>query len=277
MVKLAGMFFICAALILCVFHFCFFSGFFLVSEIIVSGIENAAEKDIQESASIKEGANTMLVSLKNISKEVGKHPWVKKAYIKRELPSRLAIKIEEREPVIYIACWDTGNLCGLDSMGYILPPLQKIDPAILRLPLEASGELQALYNNTGVPLLLGLSSDLIKPGEKFSVKGSDELVFVINNIIKLRKDIFNNIWGLRISEDCNVTLYPLLVTKEVRCGSNNLEKRLNRLAKVWDYLRQRDIESEYIDLRYDVQGVVCKPLISTQKDWLKLYDKGLAQ
>lgn len=75
------------------------SPYFDISDITIDGNINLNRDDIISAANIRIGQNIFSVNTGEIYKRLKVHPWIKDTAVKKEMPDRLKIKINEREPV----------------------------------------------------------------------------------------------------------------------------------------------------------------------------------
>lgn len=92
------------------------SPYFAVREIQVRGGENLGGQEIVTLAGLKQGMNIWHIEPATIEKRVAKHPWVRRALVRREFPRRVVIEIEERAPKAIVAM---GKLYYVDSDGVV--------------------------------------------------------------------------------------------------------------------------------------------------------------
>jgi cell division septal protein FtsQ len=70
--------------------------YFSVREIKVSAGEKIGGSEIVAMAGLSHGMNLWRVDTQEIEREIGRHPWVKRAHVRREFPHRVVIQVEER-------------------------------------------------------------------------------------------------------------------------------------------------------------------------------------
>ena len=92
------------------------SPYFAVREIQVRGGEKFGGQEIVTLAGLKQGMNMWRIEPAAIEKEIAKHPWVRRALVRREFPRRVVIEIEERTPKAIVAI---GKLYYVDSDGVV--------------------------------------------------------------------------------------------------------------------------------------------------------------
>src|SRR3989338_1147060 len=74
------------------------SPFFNISDITIDGNINLKRDDILSIGSVNIGQSIFAVDIEGIYKRLKRHPWIKDATVKKEIPDRLKIRINERKP-----------------------------------------------------------------------------------------------------------------------------------------------------------------------------------
>ena len=92
------------------------SPYFAVREIQVRGGEQFGGQEIVALAGLQQGMNMWRIEPAAIEKKIAKHPWVRRALVRREFPRRVVIEIEERIPKAIVAM---GKLYYVDSDGVV--------------------------------------------------------------------------------------------------------------------------------------------------------------
>ncbi len=140
-------FFIIVALISVVGYIAYMSvttGMFGVSEIQVEGTEILTNDQIVEASGIQEGENIFLLNLNNIRFNINKVVSAKNIYIRKVLPNKIIISIEENQPIGIFS--QEGQNYYIDSDGRLMEiteELGKDDTPIL------SGFSKVEFGDTG--------------------------------------------------------------------------------------------------------------------------------
>ena len=93
------------------------SPYFDISDITIDGNINFKRDDILSSADIEIGQNIFSVNIGEVYKRIKGNPWIKDVSVKKEMPDKLKIKINEREPV---AVLKSNELYLIDDEGVVL-------------------------------------------------------------------------------------------------------------------------------------------------------------
>ena len=100
-------------------------------EIITDGI--IPSEQIQRWANVKKGDNLLSLDLPRIKRNLELVPLIEQAYVERQLPRRLVVRVAEREPIAKIMVFQPGGADGLleptlyyvDHEGMVIPPFAR--------------------------------------------------------------------------------------------------------------------------------------------------------
>lgn len=104
------------------YRYCITSEYFQIDEIIVEGARQLTEDDILALSGLHEGENSLSVHIPHIEENLLRNPWVESVSIRRELPNRFIIHINERIPQFWIL--KEGTLHYLDRNGLLIAPVE---------------------------------------------------------------------------------------------------------------------------------------------------------
>lgn len=77
--------------------------YFSVREIQVRGAEKLNGDEVIAMAGLRRGMSIWRVDLAGIERRIGRHPWVRRVFVRREFPRRVVIDVEERKPKAIVA------------------------------------------------------------------------------------------------------------------------------------------------------------------------------
>ncbi len=106
-----------AVVLLKIYHFLFFSPFFQLKQIEISGNKILSDSEIKESLKLGGKENIFLLTKGKISKDLKEIPAIKKVVLKKDVPDTLRLEIIERVPLGY--CKINGHMKGIDEEGVI--------------------------------------------------------------------------------------------------------------------------------------------------------------
>jgi cell division protein FtsQ len=109
------------------------SPYFNISDIAIEGNVSLERDEILSLCNIKEGQSIFSADMDNIYKLLKRHPWIRDASVKKELPDRLSIKINERIPA---AVLKSNGFYLIDKDGVILTELKEDAEIVLPVILE---------------------------------------------------------------------------------------------------------------------------------------------
>ncbi|MBG0765723.1 MAG: FtsQ-type POTRA domain-containing protein [Tissierellales bacterium] len=87
-------------LILLAFYIVFETDFFYIKEVLVDNNKVLTDDYIKEKTDINKTHNIFLVEIENIKNNLEKETYIKNAEVKRKLPDKIIINIEERKGII---------------------------------------------------------------------------------------------------------------------------------------------------------------------------------
>ena len=203
--------------------------YFAVQEIKVRGGEKVGGSEIVAMAGMSQGMNIWKIDAEIIERKVAQHPWVKRVLVRRELPRRVVIEVEEREAKGIVVL---GRLYYVDPEGFVFKEVEE-------------GE------NADFPLLTGLQqADLVSQAHATRQK--------IREALKLSDLMARG--PLSISEihfpaQGGVVLYPMAYPVALRMGWGDWQGKLKRLESVLELWRGKEARLASVDLRFRNQAV----------------------
>ena len=191
---------------------------------------------------------------------------IKNVRVKRIFPQSLAVEIEERMP---LADWhdpENQKCYAVDEDGVILAEADLLDgmgPDFLR---RADGRIQR-------PGIFGLKGNW-QAGDHLEgshVEGILKAVSLacmqqsawMRSLVEIRAPIDSCGWILRLAGR----------EGEIRLGEGLFSERLGRLGPVYGFLKRERIATVYVDLRFDQQGVLIRPINCDPSRWVRLAEK----
>lgn len=172
------------------FNFMFNSKYCNIEEIVIKGNYHLRDEEILYKSQIKLGENIFKLDLNKTIEFLKQEPWIKEIEIKRVIPNKIIISLEERKPsaVIYI----DEEYFILDKEGMVLSKIE--NPGGLNLPLITG--LKAAEVKIGstviepefrIALEIINSANIILPNKFYKIKIlalDDFLIFgVVNNLV----------------------------------------------------------------------------------------------
>jgi len=203
--------------------------YFAVQEIKVKGGEKVGGSEIVAMAGMSQGMNIWKIDPEIIERKVAKHPWVKRVLVRRELPRRVVIEVEEREAKGIVVL---GRLYYVDPEGFVFKEVEE-------------GE------NADFPLLTGLQqAELLSQAHATRQKIREAL-----KLIDLMARGPLAISEIYFPAQGGVVLYPMAYPVALRMGWGDWQEKLKRLERVLELWKGREARLASVDLRFRDQVV----------------------
>lgn len=105
-----------AAIALCMPWF----GLVDLREVVITGNHHAAAAELVSLSELQRGQSLLVTSLRRVSANLSRHPWIKSVSLKRSLPHTLVIEVEEREEVAWMSSPSSEGCLTLGEGGVIV-------------------------------------------------------------------------------------------------------------------------------------------------------------
>lgn len=219
------------------FYLVFYSSFFHIKDVAVSGNQRVSKEEVIALSGIKKGTGMFNYNRQIVSKSIEIHPMIKQAIITRHYPEKIDILIVERE-IWAIIPYQEIFLC-VDDEGVCIDRMQmmKITEHII-ITLDQFPE----HINLGQvvhPLAVGFSKEIWNLASPSSREKISQFHY---------------------SQEGELFIYTRLGT-EIRLGNNErIEEKVQVLEKI--FMIEKDMIAggidvlEYVDLRFKGQPVV---------------------
>ena len=206
---------------------------FAVSQVEVLGASRVPTDRILDAAGLAAGVNIFRVDPETIAARVEALPAVRRARVVRELPGRLTIVVEERQPFALV---HAARLHWIDEEGRVL-----------------AEERQAVVPD--VPVISGLSEEELaatptSPGPKARAG-----VALVRTLLRQKNALAAEISEIDVSRSDGPVLFTVDGV-QVRLGNEGWDDRLARLEGVLGQVAARDRRISVVDLRFRDQVVL---------------------
>ncbi len=232
------------------FGYLYTSPYFRVERIVVSGENRLSEIEVLNLARIDKGSNILEIDLRRVSDRIEQHPWVQKAFVKRELPQRIIIDVMERVPVAMI---NLDRLYLVDKKGVIF---KEVGPE----------------DTFDVPVLTGLESEYLASNKSISRNLIEKALTIIDELNKKGTLGVDQISEINMDPYAGLTIFTLEGGTQVKLGFDGYEQKLNHLKKVVSDLQERFEKAEYINLNYGEKVYVKLDKTDLPKTLVALHD-----
>lgn len=199
---------------------------FHISQIDISGNKKITTDSIIKALGNPNGENIFKINTKELMNKINKHPYIKSSNIKRRIPNKLMVQIDEREEraaIVYASSY-----VYIDEEGFVL----KMEPNI---------------NDGELPIIKGISIDNPNLGEKINGPNEDTIERMLEFIdVCVKLKLNNKITQLDLEDMENVTI-------EINNGIvvafgplDNVKYKLSYIDKILKDVEQKNILCKYI-------------------------------
>ena len=203
--------------------------YFSIEEIKVRGGGRVGGSEIVAMAGMSHGMNIWKVDPAVIERKVGKHPWVKRVLVRRELPRRMVIEVEEREAKGIVVL---GKLYYVDAEGFVFKEIEE-------------GE------KTDFPLLTGLQqADLASQSHATRQKIREALKL---GDLMARGPLVPS--EIHFPSKGGVVLYLMAYPIALHMGWGDWQVKLQRIERVLEMWRGKETRLAALDLSFHDQVV----------------------
>ncbi len=209
------------------------SDVFAVRDIDIAGCRHLHPTDVEKVVRQALPDSLLRVDLIRLRQRLEKEPWIRRCEIRRVLPSRLKVYIEERSPSVIAEIG--GALMLLDREGILL---DAYDPS---------------YGKLDVPVFSGLSGNSAAAYSAHQAENTSRVrvgVEVLTELAQGSSDLTRMISEIDLSDPDNVKIMLVDDTAEIYLGDHDFLKRFQALME-----RYNDVKSQYgemtsVNLRY---------------------------
>jgi len=207
---------------------------FIIREILISGNYHLEEEEIKSALDIRSGENLFRLSFDELETRLRRIAWIKRMSFRKQFPSTLMINIEETVPKALLNL--NGQLFLINSEGNILE--------------EIVGEGASF-----LPVVIGIRPEKDRGGILEALKLIDALSE--KNILSGKEsiEIMLDSYGLVMNMD----------GESIRVGYGGYSEKLQRWKELEPEIKKRNINIDYVDLRFK-DRVIVKPLRIIQGD-----------
>ena len=191
---------------------------------IVEGAHHTTEAELARLGGISHGRNLLSLDVEAVERALSTHPWVRQVRVRRELPSRLVVELEEYHPVALLAL---GELYLVDDRG------QPFKRATVNDELD-------------LPLVTGVDREDFTGDRARALEVLARAVNVADAYCRLSGQKKGDLSEVHVELD-EVTVVTV-DGQEVHLGAGDLEPKLQRLKKVRAELDARALKAEVIRL-----------------------------
>ncbi len=208
--------------------------YFDIQEITIMGGDKVSAREIIRDSGINLGENLLSTDVNEVKDRIEKHPWIKKAEVRRLYPSELEISVLERVPAALIKFDD---IYYIDGDGVVF-------------------ERVASEDEISLPVITGVE---MKEILKDDSSGSDGIFKALSFMKVFGKKRFNHVGEIseiKVDKLNGLTLYTMNGAVKIDIGNGNYENRLYRLESIVTNLKSGLKGVDFVDLDYEKKGVI---------------------
>lgn len=208
--------------------------YFGIQDIQVLGSKNVSKDDIIKLSTISKGENIFRINISKIKKSIKANPYIEDVTIKRQLPNKISLNIQERDIQYFIK--ENNKYYILDNKGVVL-------------------DIKDNMSNMDLVGIDGISSDGLKIGQLF-LKDDKRKSDVLASFSDLLKRNLSDIKFSSIEFTQNGLINVHVNNISVILGNEyNLETKLNKAINILS-INEVKGKSGYIDVSFEGNPVV---------------------
>ena len=239
-----GSFLLLVSLVLAIFIYADTSGKFDLSDVAFYGCKEVDSKQLEEIIRNDFPANILRIDLPQLKSRLEKETWVKQAEIRRVLPSKLAIYIQERIPSIILEIQNDLMIADKDGiiLGRYASKFGKLDVPVFRGVLGEDAENYRLYQEENTARI-------------------QQAVLMLSELESGPSNYTKKISEVDISDPKNLKIMLVDDTAEVYLGGENFLERFTTFMRnrdEYEKLKNQYEEFASIDLRFEDQ-IIYRP------------------
>ena len=208
-------------------HWLLTSPRFAVARVEIRGASRLAEPGLLAAAAISAGQNLFQIRPDRVAARLEQVPGIRRAQVIRELPNRVTLMVEERQP---FTLTHVGRLHWLDEEGVLLD--------------EASRAV-----TPGLPLVSGLLPEELGPARRPASDRAVLAIGLLRTLLRSGSPLLSRLSEIDASRPDGPVFYTVEGT-EIRLGNEQWEEQLARLEGLLDQISSRREPVEYVDLRF---------------------------
>jgi len=207
------------------------SPLFEVRSLEIRGNSQLSREEIEELSGIKLGDNIFKLDFEKAGAKIKKSPLVKNVTIKRFLPAKVVIEVEERHPAALLAI--ENGLVVVDAEGFYL---------------------REGFFKEELPVITGVEAELPLPGRRINDKKLDTALFVVT---RLTPEVLHRLSEIHVDKQQRVYIYTSDGIQGRLGKPSDVAFRGEMFIQVIDSLGQKARDIKYIDLSYTGWPVIC--------------------
>ncbi|MBI2340590.1 MAG: FtsQ-type POTRA domain-containing protein [Deltaproteobacteria bacterium] len=238
----AGQLLVIGGLLCGAWYFLVRSDTFTLKEMELSGpFDHTTRKAVERLAEAPYGKNLFTVNLSRLEKNIRRHPWVKRVEVRRVLPDKIRIHLEEYTPV---ALFDAGSLYLVSREGKIF---KKLRPGEVG-PSRPGGQTLA---GGSFPVISGFDSERLKKFPSYYGAHVEEAFLFLNRFLLLPATQTFGVKEVHYDVTEGITVTTAKGRSEIYFGRGDYEEKLDRWRKFAAAEGEGDTPYKRIDLHVE--------------------------
>ena len=205
------------------------SPYFSVREIQVRGTTKVSGDEVIAIAGLRRGMSLWSIDLATIEKKIGRHPWVRRVFTRREFPRRLIIDVEERTPKAIVAM---RKLYYVDSDGVVFKEV-------------APGE------DIKFPLLTGLRPEQLTPPDPATRKRIKDAIRLSEMMVQRSHSLSE----IHFAKPDKLVVYTTAYPIALHMGWGNWSEKLDRMERLLTLWKGNEERLTSLDMSFRDQVV----------------------
>ena len=224
--------------------------YFAARQMSIEGTQRLTPETVTRQAGIRMGDNILAINLSLVRKRLLAHPWIADAEVRREIPSRLVIRVKEQNALALV---DFGQKFLINRQGQIFKAWEPSDPA--DLPVVSGLDVSDLPI-WGQPQAPEKSSTSVHSASFKAVMQVLQMGLQQGSILPNRL-----VRQIRVDRQIGLTLYAFDGIKAINIGYSDFPGKYHMLANLFSYLKRQPniLDFDRIDLN-NLERVVIHPL-----------------
>ena len=212
--------------------------FFRLEDVNFQGNKQVSQVELLQKGGLEDKLNILSLNLSDVKKKMEAIPWVKSVQLRRELPNKLLVSVQERQPLSLVLV--DGSLHFLDREGLAFKKVERRE-------------------GLNLPVLTGLQKGDWQENGYLVPKVLQE-IFTLTTLLAQGGDPLypDKLSEIHYDQECGYSLYTLDYGIRITLGRDDFKTKMARLEKVWLTLQKRPdlINLRGISLQYGQRIIV---------------------
>jgi cell division protein FtsQ len=224
--------------------------YFAARQLSIQGTQRLTPEQVARQARVRIGDNILAVNLSLVRKRLLSHPWIAEAEVRREIPSRLIIRIKEQDALALI---DLGQKFLINHQGQIFKAWDPSDPS--NLPVISGLDVSDLT-------VYGRPQSSEKNGATMHSAAFTAVMQVLQMGLQQGSILPNRfVRHIKVDRQIGLTLYAFDTFKAINLGYSDYPGKYHMLENLLSYLKRQPniLDFDRIDLN-NLERVVVHPL-----------------